>query len=64
MKISRCCHEVRSVTTYLLIPNSKLALGLLVLVCKSLELLDGFGLQDFDAELNVAFGVLMSGLNT
>jgi hypothetical protein len=48
--------------TYLLITNSKLALGLLVLVGESLELLDGFRLQDLDTELDVALGVFVARL--
>lgn len=47
---------------YLLITNSELALGLLVLVGESFELLDGLRLQDLDAEFDVALGVLVAGL--
>ena len=48
--------------TYLLITNGELALGLLVLVGESFELLDGLRLQDLDAEFDVALGVLVAGL--
>ena len=37
---------------------------LLVLVGESFELLDGLRLQDLDAELDVALGVLVTGLET
>jgi hypothetical protein len=49
---------------YLLITNSELALGLLVLVGESFELLDGLRLQDLDAEFDIALGVLVTGLQT
>jgi hypothetical protein len=38
-------------------------LGLLVLVGESFELLDGLRLQDLDAELDVALGVLVTRLD-
>lgn len=47
---------------YLLISDRELALRLLVGVCERLEFLDGFILHDFDAEFDVAFGVLVTGL--
>ena len=46
----------------LLIADGELALSLLVGVCKRLKLLDWLGLGDFDAELDVAFGVFVAGL--
>lgn len=48
--------------TYFLITNSEFALGLLVLVGEGFELLDGLGLQDLDAKLHIALGVLMARL--
>ena len=48
--------------TNLLITNSEFALGLLVGVGKGLELLDGLALQDRNAKLDVALGVLMARL--
>jgi hypothetical protein len=60
-----CRRHFESVqNTYLLITNSELALRLLVLVGESLELLDGLRLQDLDAELDVALGVLVARLYT
>ena len=51
-----------SYKTYLLVTNSELALRLLVLIDESFKLLDGLRLQDLDAKLDVAFGVLVAGL--
>lgn len=48
--------------TYLLIPDSKLSLCLLVVLGKRLESLDGLVLQDRNAELDVGLGVFMAGL--
>jgi hypothetical protein len=48
--------------TYLLITNGELALGLLVLVGESLELLNGLRLQDLDSEFDVALGVFVARL--
>lgn len=48
--------------TNLLITNGEFALGLLVGVGKSLELLDRLALQDLDTELDVALGVLVARL--
>lgn len=48
---------------YLLVPNSKFALRLLVLAGKFLELLDCVGLDDLGAEFHVAFCVFMAGLS-
>jgi hypothetical protein len=53
-----------SAKTYLLITNSELALRLLVLVGERFESLDRLRLQDLDAEFDVAFGVLVAGLQT
>lgn len=50
--------------TNLLVTNSELALRLLVLVGESFEFPDGLRLQDLDAELDVALGVLVAGLET
>ena len=47
---------------YLFITNSELALGLLVRTGESLEFLDGLRLQDLDAELDIALGVLVARL--
>jgi hypothetical protein len=58
-----CCRHFEFLPdTYLLITNSELALGLLVLIGESFELLDGLRLQHLDAEFDVALGVLMAGL--
>ena len=46
----------------LLIANRKLALRLLVLLGKLLQLLDGLALQYRESKLDVRFGVLVSGL--
>ena len=46
----------------LFITDGEFALCLLVLLRKGLQLLDGFGLGDRDAELDVAFCVFMAGL--
>lgn len=47
---------------YLLITNSELALGLLIRIGESLEFLDGLRLQNLDAELDIALGVLVARL--
>jgi hypothetical protein len=52
----------RHSNTYLLIANGEFALGLLVGIGKGLELLDGFALQDLNAKLDVALGVLVARL--
>lgn len=48
--------------TYLLIANREFALCLLVHIREGLQFLDGLGLRYRKAELNVAFGVLVSRL--
>jgi len=48
--------------TNLLISNGELALGLLIVIGKVLELLDSFVLGDSDAELDVGLGVLVTRL--
>ena len=48
--------------TNLLITNGEFALGLLVGIGKGFEFLDGLALQDLDAELDVALGVLVTRL--
>jgi hypothetical protein len=60
--VSRWIHMSRHSNTYLLIANGEFALGLLVGIGKGLELLDGLALQDLNAELDVALGVLVAGL--
>lgn len=50
--------------TYLLIANRELALCLLVRICEGLQFLDGLRLRYRKAELDVAFGVLVSRLYT
>ena len=47
---------------HLLIANSEFALRLLVGIRKGLELLDGFGLDDLDTKLDVAFRVFVARL--
>lgn len=62
---ARCCRSFESLRdTYLLIANSEFSLRLLVLVGESFEFLDRLRLQDFDAELDVALGVLVAGLES
>lgn len=46
----------------LLISNCELALRLLVLLGELLERFDGFGLQDFDSEFDIASGVFVARL--
>ena len=53
---------VQFIAAYLLITNSKFALGLLVLIGEGLKLLDWLRLQDLDAEFDVTLGVLVTGL--
>jgi hypothetical protein len=60
--VSCCINTSRHLEIYLLITNGEFALGLLVGVGKSLELLDGLALQNLDAKLDVALGVLMARL--
>ena len=49
--------------TYLFITDGRLALCLLVVVGKLLKLLNRIGLNDFGAELDVAFCIFMAGLS-
>lgn len=54
--------STRHPRTNLLVTNGEFALGLLVGIGKGLELLDGLALRDLDAELDIALGVLVTGL--
>jgi hypothetical protein len=60
--VSRWIHMSGHSNAYLLIANGEFALGLLVGIGKSLELLDRLALQDLNAELDVALGVLVTRL--
>lgn len=48
--------------TNLFITNGEFTLSLFVSIGKGLELLDGLALQDFNAELDVGLGVLVTRL--
>lgn len=50
--------------TYLFITDGELPLRLLVLLRKRLQLLDRLRLRHGDAELDVSFGVFVSGLSS
>jgi hypothetical protein len=60
--VSYCIHISRHSNTHLLVANGEFALRLLVGIGKGLELLDGLALQDLDAKLDVALGVLVARL--
>jgi hypothetical protein len=60
--VSYCIHMSRHSNTHLLVANGEFALRLLVGIGKGLELLDGLALQDLDAKLDVALGVLVARL--
>jgi hypothetical protein len=47
---------------FLLVANGELALGLLVVLCKVVELLDGGARRDRGGEFDVGFCVFVAGL--
>jgi len=49
--------------TYLLVTNGEFALGLLIGIGESLELLDRLRLRDFNSKFDVALGILVARLD-